>query len=292
MSAAAATTVTSADRLGMTLALSLIAHAIVVLGVTFTADLPEDLTSLAKLDVILVQRRSTEAPETADFLAQANQVGGGNSEEVQRPQSPVSGPLPLEDIGIAPMVIEATTPAPQEPTPTEILTQAESNRIARIEPMRPDVEEKPLPTALELIERRLEMARLEAEIGRRTDAYAKRPRRKFISANTKEYQFASYMQAWVAKVERVGNLNYPDEARREKLHGNLVMTVAVARDGSIQDVKIVQPSGHRVLDDAAVRIVKLAAPYADFPPEITAEVDVLHITRTWQFLPGNRLAHR
>jgi periplasmic protein TonB len=136
----------------------------------------------------------------------------------------------------------------------------------------------------------MEMARLQAEIERNRQAYAKRPKRKFISANTREDGYAQYMAAWVAKVERVGNLNYPDEAIRRDLLGSLVLSVAVRRDGSVEKVEIIQSSGETVLDDSAVRIVQLAAPYSPFPDLKGEEsYDVLHITRTWQYLPGNVL---
>ncbi len=100
------------------------------------------------------------------------------------------------------------------------------------------------------------------------------------------------MEAWRAKVERVGNLNYPDEARRRKLSGKLQLDVALKPDGSIHSIKVRRSSGKRVLDDAAVRIVKLAAPFARFPESFRDEVDILHIQRTWQFLRTNRLASR
>jgi protein TonB len=134
-----------------------------------------------------------------------------------------------------------------------------------------------------------EISRLTAELHRKTEAYAKRPRHKHISARTKEYKYASYLDAWRRKVERVGNLNYPDEARRQRLHGSLILHVALRPNGTIINVWVRRSSGHKLLDDAAVRIVKLAAPYAPFPAEIRKETDVLDITRTWQFLSSNQL---
>jgi protein TonB len=120
--------------------------------------------------------------------------------------------------------------------------------------------------------------------------YAKRPRQTFISAATREYKYASYMEAWRRKVETIGNLNYPDEARRRDLSGSLILDVALNADGSINNITLRRSSGHRVLDDAAIAIVRLAAPFAEFPDNIRKETDVLHITRTWQFLRGNRLS--
>ena len=132
----------------------------------------------------------------------------------------------------------------------------------------------------------MQMARLASELDRQAQAYAKRPKRKFISANTREYAFANYMAAWVARVERVGNLNYPDEARRRNLEGSLVLTVAINKDGSLERIDIIKPSGHQVLDDAAQRIVELSAPFPPVPKS-EEEIDILHITRTWQFVAGD-----
>ena len=136
------------------------------------------------------------------------------------------------------------------------------------------------------------MASLSAELDQRLNAYAKRPKRKWISVRTREYKYASYMEAWRAKVERVGNLNYPNEARRKRLSGSLLLEVALNPDGSINAIELRRSSGHRVLDEAAVRIVKLAAPFAPFPKNILQETDILHIERTWRFLSSNQFASR
>lgn len=157
------------------------------------------------------------------------------------------------------------------------------------EPARDPVNSGPvsdpaLPDAAALIANSFAMASLNAEIAERLEARAKRPRRKFVSATTREYKFAAYMEAWRAKVERIGNLNYPEEARRQRITGSLILDVALEADGSVYEITIRRPSGRKVLDDAAVRIVELAAPYAPFPKDISREVDILHITRSWQFL--------
>ncbi|MGQ0656548.1 MAG: energy transducer TonB [Chromatiales bacterium] len=151
----------------------------------------------------------------------------------------------------------------------------------------------PLPPTLSgaaLLARSFQIASLDAEIAERMEAKAKRPRRKFISATTAEYKYAAYMEAWRQKVERIGNLNYPDEARRQRLSGSLILDVALNADGSISEITVRRPSGFSVLDDAAIRIVELAAPYAAFPEAFATEVDILHITRTWQFKSGARFA--
>jgi protein TonB len=153
-----------------------------------------------------------------------------------------------------------------------------SQQITRIEQAEP-----PLPSAALLMQESMTMAKLQPGIQRDRESQSKLPRRKWISANTREYEFAAYMQAWVAKVERVGNLNYPEEVRRLKLTGDLVMTVGINVDGSIESIDIRRSSGTPQLDQAATRIVRLAGPYSPLPDNINASVDVLHITRTWVF---------
>lgn len=278
------------DRLGLTVCFALLAHAVVVLGITFHTGLatpPRD--PLPTLDVTLVQKKSPEAPKEADFLAQADQTGGGDQEEKLRPAAPLTGPALKPEPGIAPAPSPEAAPRPRPDTPTPVLTAPESDREAPREPPREEQPEEQLPPADRLLRQSREVARLEAELDRDMQAYARRARHKYISANTREYLYASYMQAWVDKVERIGNLNYPDEARRRGLSGELVLDVAIGHGGEVREITVMQPSGHPVLDEAAVRIVKLAAPFAPLPPAIRENVDVLHITRTWQFLPGSRL---
>jgi protein TonB len=158
----------------------------------------------------------------------------------------------------------------------------------------PKAETAPVKTidAATLVRRSLAMASLSAEVDKRLNAYAKRPRRKWISARTREHKYAAYMEAWRSKVERVGNLNYPDEARRKRLSGELRLDVAIKADGNVVKITVNKPSGHKVLDDAAVRIVQLAAPYSRFPKSIRKETDILHIQRTWRFLSSNRFSGR
>ena len=156
---------------------------------------------------------------------------------------------------------------------------------------KPDTPTRPAAVEREDDQRKLEMAKLAQEIQKESEQYAKRPKRKYISANTKEYEFAAYMRAWVARIERIGNLNYPDEARRQQLHGQLVLTVGLTRDGRVKSVDVIQSSGRKVLDDAAIRIVHLAEPFPALP-EDKEKVDELYISRTWQFLPGDILRNR
>jgi len=277
----------SGDRLSLTLLFATVIHAVLIFGVGFT-DENSPGSALPALDVILVQSATLETPDKADFLANAAQAGGGTSEEAKRPTQVFTSPIPKPDEGIAPMPVRAAAPEPKpaETAPTPVLTQDRS--ALQVSPVQPREErrQRELPRGEVPIERSMEMARLASELDRQAQAYAKRPKRKFISANTREYTYANYMAAWVARVERVGNLNYPDEARRRKLEGSLVLTVAINKDGSLERIDIIRSSGQPVLDDAATRIVELSAPFTPVP-QGKEEIDILHITRTWQFVAGD-----
>jgi len=291
---AAAPTVTSTDRLGLTLFFALAVHAIVIFGVSFDLLDSSDDNDLPTMEVTLVNSRTDEAPEHADYLAQANHKGGGNVDKKVKPGAPFSNPKPTPDHqGVAP----ATRPAASPPKPKhrprrEVLTTQRPQPDKATKPK--DRPKKALPDrapdAAQLIERSQQIARLSAEIQRRQEAYAHKPRETYISsANARQYNLASYMDAWQAKVERVGNLNYPDEARRRGLTGSLLLDVAINADGTVRSVQVLRSSGEQVLDDAAKRIVHLAAPFAPLSKKIRKQTDVLHIIRTWQFDQGNSL---
>lgn len=276
-----------ADRFGATLTLALIAHGILILGIGFAVDRPA--TVRPTLDIILSHTRSESEPEQADFLARSNQRGGGESERAERPRAPQSAAIESLEPGAAPEPTIEQAPSPSVAELTTIVSTEGQTRS-------PDAEAEPtletdLPLGAELAEMRLEMARLAAEIEREQELLAKSPNRKFVSASTREFEWAGYVGDWVRRVERIGNLNYPDEVRRRRLAGSLVLTVAVARDGSVQSIDVVRSSGQPLLDEAAIRTVRLAQPFAPLPQN-SENVDVLHITRTWQYLADGRLQQR
>lgn len=272
------------ERLSATLVLATVLMGVVILGINFAREAAAPVTPT--LDVILTQTMTEQPPDQADFIAQANNQGGGDQDKVQRPRDDKLARVPQPDPGIAPETQVAQAPPAEPKAVMRVLTNTRpTDQVVPIPEDQRSQEAMPLPTGQELIQQSLEIARLSAEIDRQQQLYAKRPRRKFISASTQEYVYASYLRAWVAKVERVGNLNYPDEARRRSLFGRLVMTVAVRRDGSVEDITLNEPSGEPLLDQAAIRTVHLAEP---FPPLPVTEDDIdrLHITRTWEFSPG------
>jgi len=274
------------ERLSATLVLSVLLHAMLVLGVGFA--LEDSAPVMPTLDVILTQTKTALTPKQADFLAQAANQGGGEHAKSSRPTAPQAGPLPQPEDGLAPRPLRAQTPAPSPPPEARVIASTNAQDTMPSPQARPDVEANPLPRGSEKIDRDIEMARLAAEIQLRSQQYAKRPKRKFVSASTKEYAWAQYLRGWVDRVERVGNLNYPDEARRRRIGGVVVISVAVRRDGSVESTRIIQSSHIPMLDNAALRIVKLSAPFAPLP-KTQDDPDILHVTRTWQFMPGGEL---
>ncbi len=274
------------DRLGLTLFLAAALHALVILGVGFTPERhPKREAPPLSMEITLVHSHSEKEPEKADYLAQANQEGGGNVEEKVRPSSPFTNPTAESTVGESPETRPEQRPTPTPATQT-VLT-ATRPAPTQVQAEEDSQHEKPdtlsTPNALDLLSRTQEIARTTAEIRERAQTYAQRPRKKTISANTREYAPAAYMEAWRMKVERVGNLNYPDEARRQNLSGNLILSVTIDSDGKVLKLEVVRSSGHKVLDDGALRIVRLAAPFAPLPEAIRKEADQLEIIRTWQF---------
>lgn len=270
----------NADRLAVTLLIAAALHAIIILGITFTPEDRDPADDLPTLE-ITVARKQSNPVEEADYLAESSQEGAGNTTDKVRPQEErqQSSPPP------------ASRPVEPQPAATPIITAQETKRPIPEPTEKTQTEPKPL-SATEVMSRSMEMLSLNQEINQSLQAYAQRPKEKFISASTREFKYANYMNDWVNKVERVGDLNYPDEARRRALSGSLRVDVTLNADGTVRDINITKPSPHKLLNDAAVRIVRLAAPYPPFPQEIREEVDILHITRTWEFTSGNQLHSR
>ena len=239
------------------------------------------------LEVILVNAKTKEKPATAKALAQANLDGGGNTEQERRASTPMPVTKPREpgkDLAEAQRKMQELETQLQK-----MLAQAKiASAPAKVETPRqaPLEEAPPKPSGRDLREIALASMKLQAQIDQRHDEYQKRPQRQFIGANASEYRFAQYEEEWRTKVERVGTLNYPAEARG-KLYGNLRLEVTLRPDGSVESVRLERSSGLKALDEAAFRIVRMAAPYGAFPPDIRKDTDLLVITRTWFFGRGD-----
>jgi len=277
-------------RFGATAGISLLLHAFVIFGLTFTVPDLRELQNMAPpLDVVLVNTKSQAKPAKADALAQHNLDGGGNTDTKQRAKSPL--PAVTRD--------NQTTELQQAKKRVAELEREAFQLLSRVGPSQvdsaptkaapqPTPEKAPAVDGTELMQRSLAIARLEAQISKDWNAYQERPRRKFVGARTEEYRFARYIEDWRQKVERIGELNYPQAARDQRIYGSLTATVSIRADGSLERVQINRSSGSKVLDDATVQIVKLAAPYAALPPDIARDTDVLHISRTWTYTRADR----
>ncbi|MBS4097275.1 MAG: energy transducer TonB [Sulfuricella sp.] len=277
-------------RFLVTLLLSMALHSMALFGLHFKAPDWDKTKSASRLDVVLVNSKSAKRPNKADSLAQANLDGGGNTDEKRRAASPLPT---LEQEQSRSELSEKTGAVKQlEREAQALMTQLKSKALVdQPDPNTVTPEGRPENlNAAELRQRSLDAARLEARIDRDWDRYQERPKRKYIGARTQEYRFARYVEDWRIKVERVGNLNYPDEARRNKIYGSLALTVSIKANGEVEKVEVDRSSGHKVLDEAAIRVVRLAAPYAAFPDDIRRDTDIVSITRVWMFTKGDQLA--
>lgn len=314
--------ITATDRFIFTLVFSIIIYLTILLGVSFDASSPPTNQPLANLEITLVKQQTELAPDEADFLAQANNEGGGETDE-KSPEPTPDAPVPEAEDRPSSQAVP-TTPQPKQPTPEpvtkpvvevqpvkavekppakqeKIITQAKAERkiTTTVEANEKVVEisEEPKPklSARDLIfQAKNEIARLEQKLDASTKALSKRPKKRRLSSRTKEFSAAAYHEAWRKKVERIGNFNYPQEAKLKRINGSLMLSVDINPDGSVpaDGIIISRSSGHKVLDDAAIRIVRLAAPYAAIPDNVLKEHDMITIIRTWKFETDHGLQAR
>ena len=275
--------------LGAAIGLSLALHA-ALLSVHFKfPDASRWKSSHASIEVVLVNAKTRERPAKAEALAQANLNRGGTVEENRRAKTPlpVTEPRqPGKDLAEAQRRQRSL-----EAQQAELLAKARDAqaRVPASAERQPEIDNPGTkPSGRDLADLALAAMRLQAQIDRQIDEYQKRPRKKFIGANTAEYRFAQYEEDWRVKIERIGTLNYPPEARG-RVYGNLRLTVAIRPDGNIDAIELDRSSGLKVLDAAAFKIVRMATPFAVFPPDIRRDTDLLIITRTWFFGQGDKI---
>jgi protein TonB len=277
----------SGITLSTALGISFFVHAI-ALTVHFT---PPDFIDQAReraLDVILVNSKSKSRPDKAQAKAQTNLDGGGNTEEDRRAKTPLP-PSPNTKEGRELLEAQRRV-ADLEAQQQQMMTRLKSEKSVSADKTQNTT--TPAPEAVrsgaDLANSALAIVHLEGQIARQLDEYNQRPRKKFIGARVEEYRFAQYVEDWRQKIERIGNLNYPDAAKG-RLYGSLVLTVIIKANGDLDRVEVSRSSGKALLDDAARRIVQMSAPYAAFPESIRRDTDVLEITRTWTFTNADRL---
>jgi protein TonB len=283
--------ITDHDRFGMTFFLATIFHGMIILGITFSISPPADSKTAPALDIILVQTKSPAEVEDADYLAQVSQQGGGNAEEKARPRELFSAPTLSSTPGIATQTSVQQVQKQKQNEQLALLTQdnADYSINTEINPLEAEDDSTLDKTDSNQND---QTARLAAEISNTIEQQASIERTKYLNSSTKEFTPAKYMREWINRVERVGNLNYPDQARRKKLSGTLILDVVINSEGELIKTDLRQSSGHQILDDAAKRIVKLAAPYDAFPDKLRKEADLIHITRSWEFLNNSRIKSR
>ena len=273
--------------LALALAISVSLHAL-VLSLHFGFPDARRLAAPNSLEVVFVNSKSRSRPQKPDVLAQANLDGGGNTDQNRRAKTPLPVLKNAEpgtearDLRRRQLELEVR----QKQLLSQIKAQAE---VAATETNpRTEVQHEPQRSGLDLASSALALARMEAQIARNIDEYNKRPRKQFVGARAAEYRFAQYVEDWRQKIERIGNLNYPEGARG-RIYGSLRLAVSINPDGTLAGVDLERSSGHKILDAAAQRIVQMGAPYSSFPPDIRRDTDILVITRTWHFLPGDKM---
>lgn len=322
----------SNDRLIFTLLFSVIIHVAVILGVSFDVFSSPTNAPVNNLDITLVKQQTLKAPEEADFLAQADNEGGGEL-DTPTPEPTADLPVPLaedsptssppvemteaEPLETVPLITPPTViPEPEpiaEPTPqpepeTEIADEKITSKVAKRQVESSEAETETLesaeqvaepatqrPSAREMMaQARSEISSLQEQLAKSSMALSERPKKRRISAATKEFAAAAYMRAWEMKVERIGNMNYPQEARDKGINGSLMLSVDIRPDGSVpvNGIVVSRSSGHKVLDDAAIKIVRLGAPYANIPDDVLKDNDMLTIIRTWKFESQRGLSAR
>lgn len=275
----------SHDRLGFAVLLAAALHAAVILGITFEREARQMAST--RLDITLAQYRSDTKPDRADFLAQENQEGSGTLEEKAQLTT-------TEEADFHDNVIREVTPQQQPMAaqpPGRSQQELVTTRSASSRQVAPSNEEADSAAAaagdVTIIQRSLEIASLEAKLDQQRQAYAARPRiRRLTSVATRRSEDALYLHNWRTRIEQIGNANYPARARQQQLFGDLRLLVSLFPNGEVKEIKVLKSSGHKVLDEAAIRIVRLAEPYAPFPTAMARQVDVLEIIRTWRFHRG------
>ncbi|SER21555.1 protein TonB [Pseudomonas sp. NFACC02] len=283
------TAVRPADRLGFTLMIAALVHLALILGVGFTYVKPEKISQT--LEITLAPFKSDTKPKDADFLAQENQQGSGTLDKKAVPKTTEIAPYQDTKINKVTPPPAAKQVVKQEAPKTAVATKAQAPQktVAKRDEVKPEEAKKAAPT-FDSTQLNSEIASLEAELADEQQAYAKRPKiHRLSAASTMRDKGAWYKEDWRKKIERIGNLNYPEEARRQQIYGSLRMMVSINRDGSLYEVLVLESSGQPLLDQAAQRIVRLAAPFAPFSGDLS-DIDRLEIIRTWKFARGDKLS--
>ncbi len=281
--------VDASDRLSFTLFVAIALHALIILGVSFK--LPQATNGSQTIEVTLATHKSAKAPKEADFLAQHNQEGSGTEERARQITTEKNADFAdtrVRNVNPLPQVAETSLAQKKQ---QQIITTTGPSAFKLNQLKTPDAqEEKEKHKGLLENQTTLtsEIASLQAMVDKQKQEYAKRPRIRTLTAVSAKASFdAEYLIKWSEKFERVGTKNYPKEALARNITGRVMLNVLIKPDGSVEEITITKSSGSRILDDSARQIVRLAAPYAKFPPEILQQADRLKIIRYVKFEPNN-----
>ena len=270
------------------LPVALFLHAVLIFATGFMMPEPNPVRKSTLLDITLVNTSSEFAPKDADFIAQANQEGGGTLDEKKRITSPLASENPNTTDGDQTFASEESAPeVTPKPKPQVLTTKGNTQKKINKQITEEEIQEPTIRNA-EVSEKSEEIRMLMAETSEQEQRYARRPRIHFVdSISAKSSVEARYINNWAKKLERIGNINFPNEAIRLSLSGTLILNATLDRSGRVVEMQIDVSSGSRVLDKAALRIVKLAAPYEPLPKDIRQKYDRLNITRSMVFHKEN-----
>lgn len=273
---------TTDERLRKTFSAALIFHFVLLIGVSFT--LPSGSSPATSMEVTLAHYKTDQAPEEADFVAQANQLGSGDQAQAIQPTTDQLSPFEGRDQGQMPVPQQQPLQADSQ----TILASAGDRANPQINRQENNDPADNRSTPQAQMEDR-DIGAIRAELDRLQRAYSKLPRvLRMTSASAKSVDEAAYMHYFEKRVEQVGNVNYPQEARTRRIFGHVQLVVALLANGRIKHIEVSKTSGSRLLDQAAVRSVRLASPYEPFPAELR-DRDEIHIIRTWQYQSNNVL---
>ena len=276
------------DLLGLMLCFAAILHTGIIFGVGFT---PEDRHIGKVLDVTIASFKDDQKPEAADFIAQEDQQGSGTEEKALMPSTTSHAEFQALEVNPAANITPPSeqTQKPVDSSQSVLVTKTKTKQKDNKETKKEKQDEENEKTVNEN-ELAAKIASLEAQIAQKQQAYAKRPKiLQITSAATKKDKGAVYQDDWRKKIEYIGNINYPKEARSRKIYGSLRLLVAIKKDGSLYSVKVLKSSGYPILDRAAIRIVHKSVPFKAFPKEL-ADTDIIEIIRTWHFDRSDKLS--
>ncbi|MCK5718615.1 MAG: TonB family protein [Thiomargarita sp.] len=289
------------ERFVVAIFMAAIIHIIFIYGVGFNSPKIKEPPNIV-MEIILVQKKTKNAPKEADYLGQASHEGGGEQPEKARPRTPTIAPFPDK---VANLVFTPSPPqealAPQSEE-TEILIANESKHSIKQQEHLTESEElatdgdaintaelqKHISENLIFINKTVaRLSNIQAELSDKIEDYSKRPRRKFINSSTKEDKYAAYMYKWCKTVEKRGTEYYRKQDNLQNIAGVLILDVAINSDGTVREINIAKPSKHQLINEAVRRIISETPAFMPFSQEIKAETDILHITRTWNFNYNN-----